>query len=366
MVPYLLNGLQPGAILWGIERTMIYNENYVALIKALHPAALGSSAPILFGNVWDEELEPRWRSAELHGAARYENARFYLDRSGFEEEVYFTYSLTPLWDTNGKCCGVESRSFEVTRQVVVEARMLSLLRISESAASVTSLDDFWHGLVKAMTSNDLDFPLFALYSLRDSDLLTDAIGGESSALVERESWILRGSTRFVQNHPAIPNILEADSGTGLAPAFKAVLGSSCPLVFDEGDGVLGPDLLQGCDTPGLRLKCHQLVVCPLRSSSRQVMGFLALGINPSRPYDEEYKTFVQLLSRQIETSISPILSLVRERIQAKMNAHKSEYEQQSLTMRLEEQTFEARQSELRFLRFAEQAPVSLDYSVLVL
>ena len=166
MVPYLLNGLQPGAILWGIERTMIYNENYVALIKALHPAALGSSAPILFGNVWDEELEPRWRSAELHGAARYENARFYLDRSGFEEEVYFTYSLTPLWDTNGKCCGVESRSFEVTRQVVVEARMLSLLRISESAASVTSLDDFWHGLVKAMTSNDLDFPLFALYSLR--------------------------------------------------------------------------------------------------------------------------------------------------------------------------------------------------------
>ena len=358
LVPYMLNGLQPGTIFWGIERTMIYNEAYIALIKALHPGALGSSARVLFGDSWEDHLEPKWRSVEMHGAERFENNLFHLDRSGFLEEAYFTYALTPLWDADGECCGVDNRGFEVTRQVVVEARMLSLLRISESAASVDSLHSFWRGLVDAMASNASDFPLFALYSVRDSDLLPNAINDGLSTLDDHGLWILRGSVGFAQNQSAIPDTLGADTNMGLAPAFRAVLGSSSPIIFSEGDGVLSSDLLRECDAPGLKLKCRQIVVCPLLSPSRNIIGFLALGINPSRPYDDEYETFVRLLSRQIETSISPILSLINEKIQSLMNAQKSEYEQHLLTMQLEEQTYEARRSELRFLRFAEQAPVS--------
>lgn len=359
MVPYLLNGLQPGAILWGSQRTMIYNEGYVALIKALHPVALGSSAEVLFADFWHDTMESRWHSVELYGAARYENAPFFLDRSGFLEEVYFTYSLTPLRDDEGQCLGVDSRCFETTRQVVAEARMLSLLNISESAASATSLNDFWQGLVRAMASNTLDFPLFALYSVQDPDLGSNETDGDLSTPVSRERWFLRGSSGFPQNHSAIPEMLETDSAAGFAPAFNAVLGSASPSIFTEGDSVLHENLLDGCVTPGLRLKCRQIVVCPLHFSSQNAMGFLALGVNPSRPYDDEYKTFVQLLSRQIETSISPILSLLNEKLQAQINAQKSEYEQKLLTAELERQTLEAQQSELRFLRFAEQAPVSL-------
>lgn len=358
IVPYMLNGLQPAAILWGTERTMIYNDGYVALIKALHPGALGCSARILFGDLWEDQLEHKWRSVELHGAARHENNQLLLDRSGFLEETYFTYSLTPLFNSNGQCCGVDSRCYEVTRQVVVEARMLSLLSISESAASVTSLHDFWRGLVREMATNASDFPLFALYSVRDSDLLPNSIDADPDAVEIPETWILRGSVGFAKTSSAIPDTLEPDSKQGFAPAFKAVLNGSNPLVFSEEDGVLSSDLWGECDITQMKLKCHQIVVCPLHSSSRSVMGFLALGINPLRPYDDEYKTFVRLLSRQIETSISPILSLINEQMQARMNAQKSEYEQQLLTMQLEEQTHEARRSELRFLRFAEQAPVS--------
>lgn len=58
--------------------------------------------------------------------------------------------------------------------------MLSLLKISESATSVTSLDDFWRCLTKAMASNASDFPLFAIYSLRDSDLISNTVAVKSS------------------------------------------------------------------------------------------------------------------------------------------------------------------------------------------
>lgn len=109
LLPYMLNGLQPGIITWGPERTMIYNEAYVSLIKGLHPVALGASAMIAFGAFWDEKLESEWRAVEQHGAFRYENSQIYMDRSGFLEETYFTYSLTPLLDADGHCCGVDNR-----------------------------------------------------------------------------------------------------------------------------------------------------------------------------------------------------------------------------------------------------------------
>lgn len=358
LVPYMLNGLQPGIMTWGAERTMIYNEAYISLIKGMHPGALGTSARIVFGSMWDAQMEPEWRAVELHGAIRYENSQIHMDRSGFLEETYFTYSLTPLWDADGQCCGVDNRCFETTRQTVVEARMLSLLKISESATAVTSLNDFWQCLTTAMASNASDFPLFAIYSLSDTDLISDTIAFESGSLVGHSSLVLRGSTGFPTGHISVPNILEADSDVGFAPAFKAVVRSLGPLVFGKENKILHHNLLHGCDTPGLQVECNQIVVCPLHSSSRKVMGFLALGINPHRPYDDEYKIFVRLLSRQIETQLSPILSLVKERIAAQINAQKSEYEQMLLTTQLEQQTLEARRSELRFLRFAEQAPVS--------
>lgn len=244
----------------------------------------------------------------------------------------------------------------MTRQTVVEARMLSLLKISESVTSVTTLNDFWQCLVRAMVSNASDFPLFAIYSLRDSELMSD-VAVASGSPGRRDSLVLRGSAGFPEHHASVPDILDVDSIVGFAPAFKAALSSSSPLVISEANNVLKLDLLNGCETPGLQLPCDRVVVCSLHSSTRKVMAYLALGINPHRPYDDEYRIFVRLLSRQIETQLSPILSLINEKMRAQMNAERSEHEQMLLTTQLEQQTLEARRSELRFLKFAKQAPV---------
>lgn len=358
MVPYMLSGLQPSAILWGDERTMIYNEAYVSMIRALHPGALGHSAKLVFGSFWDNEREPEWRAAELHGAVVHENTQIFMDRSGFLEEVYFTYTITPLWDTNGRFCGADTRCFETTRQMVVEARMLSLLKISESVTSVTSVEDFWYSLTESMAGNISDFPLFAIYSLSDADLISNTVAVGSDAFASGHSLVLRGSAGFPSDNFSIPDLLDAESETVFASAFRAVLNKTGPMLFGEGDSPLLAELLARCDTQGPRLKCNQVVVYPLHSSSRDIMGFLILGINPHRLYDDEYEIFVRLLSRQIETQLSPIIALVDERTRSQMMAQKAEYEQLLLTAQLEQQTLEAQRSESRFLKFAEQAPVS--------
>lgn len=100
--------------------------------------------------------------------------------------------------------------------------------------------------------------------------------------------------------------------------------------------------------------------------TERLWGFLVLGINAHRAFDDEQKVFVRLLSRQIETQLSSIFSLVKERISAQLNAQKSEHEQILLATQLEQQVYEARRSELRFLRFTEQAPASSRFPFAVL
>lgn len=81
-------------------------------------------------------------------------------------------------------------------------------------------------------------------------------------------------------------------------------------------------------------------------------------VGKARQIDDEYEIFVRLLSRQIETQLSPILALVNEKTRSRTNAQKSEHEQLLLTTQLELQTLEVPRSESRFPKFAEPAPFS--------
>ena len=49
--------------------------------------------------------------------------------------------------------------------------------------------------------------------------------------------------------------------------------------------------------------CKSAIFLPIRSTEDNVLGFMILGVNPRRQYDDDYKVFVKLLSRQLATSM---------------------------------------------------------------
>lgn len=101
----------------------MYNEPHAAVAGKKHPSLMGS----VLEQAWPEvihDVEPVFASAESLGrATMMENTPLFLERQGFVEETYFTYSYIPIRDELGNTHGFYNTAFETTRQVLWQRRM---------------------------------------------------------------------------------------------------------------------------------------------------------------------------------------------------------------------------------------------------
>lgn len=120
----------PVLITWGPELTMIYNDAYREFLgtkKIL--GALGAPVREVWSEVWDEigplfdsvmsTREPTWTT----------DAPLVVNRSGFEETAYFTFSYSPLVDDAGRVVGVLDIATETTEQVLSHRRLTVLAEL---------------------------------------------------------------------------------------------------------------------------------------------------------------------------------------------------------------------------------------------
>lgn len=89
------------------------------------------------------------------------------------------------------------------------------------------------------------------------------------------------------------------------------------------------------------------------------MGFLVLGVNPRRPYDDDYSLFIQLLSRQLATSLASVVLFEEEIRRGQKAAKLAALDRIELSQQLAARTQEAIESETKFTRMAEYAPVGM-------
>jgi hypothetical protein len=104
---------------------------------------------------------------------------------------------------------------------------------------------------------------------------------------------------------------------------------------------------------GFGVPSTSVVVCPIvPTNSRNVLAFLVMALNPRRPYDEDYRGFVHLLTQQVTT---PQLSaaMLREEVERRQQL---EYQEALDRERLYKELSE---SESKFARFARRAPIGL-------
>lgn len=361
-LPLMLSNPAPCAIFWGSDRTMIYNESYANVIQKLHPAAMGASAPVNFAPFWPQFEAVIRQVEETKQAVRQEAGRTVLDRrSGSPEEAFFTYIFLPLFDEQGHVCGIFDDAVEVTKETITHRQMNTLFSIGNSTAAMTSLDDFWNGVFKALDTFTPDLPFVAIYTLDDTSLnyksTTSGTDDQNSRRNETRTWHLEGSVGFPEGHPAISqNILPSDK-TGIAPALEQMLVNAEHLVFDIGENLLSQSLFTGCKDRGSGTSFSKLALCPLSLPSDGIFAAVVIGANPLRPYDEDYARFLNLLCRIIEDTATSVLLIQKEKKRLKETVQHAEQQRKWLSEQLEQQTKEARQSELRFYNFAEQSPV---------
>jgi signal transduction histidine kinase len=120
---------------WGPSLVNIYNDAYAPMLGKRHPAAFGQPARAHWADIWDA-IAPQVRAVMEDGRATWnERVPLHMERNGFPEEAYFTWSYSPIYDDDGRIGGLFCAVTEETAHVAAEAERDRLMQQAQDAAS---------------------------------------------------------------------------------------------------------------------------------------------------------------------------------------------------------------------------------------
>ena len=361
MCNLLMASPHPAAMYWGEDLICIYNEPYIMLAGHKHPDLMGKPYREAWKEIW-EELKHSFAAAIVTGQSTMKDDDcLFLDRSGFLEETYFSWSLIPIVGEGGTVAGFYNPAFEKTRRKVAERRMLTLRDVGEMTASAKEVKGFWGQVIKGLDFNEYDTPFVLLYSVSDESE-SDASSMHSNSIYGARQCILQGTLPALPGgHLAAPSVMELKtSNEGFCPIFRDAITTDKPILLEVSNGTLNPEIIEGIPWRGFGEPPRAAAVCPIHpTTGESILGFLVMGINPRRPYDDDYNLFVQLLSRQLATSMASVVLFEDEIRRGRLAAKLAALDRIDLSEQLAARTQEVVESETKFTRMAEFAPVGM-------
>lgn len=122
VVGLMLGSKFPMFVAWGPELGFLYNDAYAVILGAKHPRAMGSRFEDIWREIWSD-INPLIQRA-LHGEATWiEDLPLVMNRKGFDEHTWFTFSYSPVRDDDGQIAGMFCAVAETTEKVLAERRL---------------------------------------------------------------------------------------------------------------------------------------------------------------------------------------------------------------------------------------------------
>ncbi|GAA2029446.1 hypothetical protein GCM10009740_18810 [Terrabacter terrae] len=142
LVDVCLSSRFPMLICWGPDLLMLYNDGYRDILGPnKHPGAWTLPVRAVWPEVWDI-IGPMFDGVTKGGPATWvEDALLVVNRAGFLEEAYFTWSYGAIHDDDGRVVGVLNVATETTAKVVAERRANVSAELVETLADARSAED---------------------------------------------------------------------------------------------------------------------------------------------------------------------------------------------------------------------------------
>ena len=122
VVGLLLNSKFPMFVAWGPQLGFLYNDAYAEILGAKHPAALGARFQDIWSEIWPD-ISPLIDAAMAGEATYREDLPLLLNRRGYEEQTWFTFSYSPVRDESGAVVGMFCAVAETTGRVLADRRL---------------------------------------------------------------------------------------------------------------------------------------------------------------------------------------------------------------------------------------------------
>ncbi|KAI1759107.1 hypothetical protein GGR53DRAFT_514835 [Hypoxylon sp. FL1150] len=344
---------RPIVIYWGTKLTTLYNEAFSKLCGSKHPALLGKSVEDAWPDFCEKIKLAMSTTSSKQRAGDEDEWRFFVGKAdGRSEEKYLKWSIIPIIDRN-RCLGFIQPIQDTTSMRLWERRTKMLIDLGDMLVTARDVKSFWVKLIQELEACQptYDIPLAILYSVED-DSFTPSMG---------KACQLEGCLGVPNGHPIAPPRLQlGKSSQGLSASFKKALLSQTPLLLRTKDGSLPESLLDGLHWRGFEDPCREAVICPIRPTKEErVLGLLLLGLNPRRPYDNDYRQYISLLGQKLTTTLASTVLLEEEARRGRNIAEQAAYDQAMLKEKLTMQTKEATESVQKFQQIAEFIPVGM-------
>ncbi|HZM36817.1 MAG TPA: ATP-binding protein, partial [Burkholderiales bacterium] len=275
-VSILLNSRYPMFLFWGPQLIKIYNDGYRPILGEKHPWALGKPGMAVWPEIWDA-IGPMVERVVRDGEATWsDDLRLFMRRRGFPEEVFFTFSYSPVRDESGGIGGMFCACTETTVKVQGERRLKLLRDLAAAPAEARSVPDACQRSAEVLAGLPADIPFALLYvHALDGPVLAATAGVAPGD--EPRNW------------PLAERALVGDLGARFALVPQ------------------GP-----WEEPPV-----SAMVLPLEDRAQErATGAVVLGVSSRAAWDEGYRGFFELVAGQLASSIAAARASEEERRRA--------------------------------------------------
>ena len=277
---------------WGPELTFLCNDAYLPTVGLKRDWVIGSRSDKVWEEIWPD-IGPRIAHVLQSGEATWdEGLRLYLERSGFTEETYHTFSYSPLADDLGVTRGMLCVVAEETDRVIGERQLGALRELGARLAAASTRAQVMESVEDCLRDSvDLPFALAFLGEREQRYAKLAAIHG------------------LTPDHALASGQLCLDEATSPLGRLNKERAVEAPL-----DAALVADLpLRFWQKPP-----NRALISPIRSAEGGApVGYFVAGLNPHRALDGKYLGFVELLTAQVAAAVARADEFERERERAR-------------------------------------------------
>jgi PAS domain S-box-containing protein len=293
-VRIMLTSRQPMFVWWGKDLINLYNDPYRSVLGGKHPEVLGQPASCVWHEIWDQ-VGPRVESAILKNEGTYDEALLLImERNGYPEETYYTFSYSPIPDDQGEIGGIICANTEDTQRIIGKRQLALLQELAARTADARSFDTACTLSAKCLETNLYDLPFAMIY-------LVD---------LEQQQIFLTGTSGIDRHHIAVPQTVGFDTDSVWQLAEVVRTQKAC-LISDLGR------LVGNLPSGAWQRSPQQAVAVPIAPTGQTgKAGILVVGLNPFRLFDDSYRGFIDLVAAQISASIANAQAYEEERKRA--------------------------------------------------
>ncbi len=285
-----LTSRHPILLWWGNDFVKIYNDAYAPMLGQKHPWALGQPGRHVWPEIWDI-IGPMLESVHTTGQATWSDDQLLvLQRRGYPEECYFTFSYSPVEDDAGKVCGIFSALTETTERVLAGRRAQVAQELAAGLAEAHSTESVAEQALAVLANAPMDVPCSLVYRVEDDGQTLTWLGGVGVA-----------------------------AGSPLSPPTCTLSASSLWPIAADGTPRVLKDLVWPSESyqGDAALTPHTALVYPVIEPGKALPTLVwVAGISPRLPLDAAYHSWFTTLGGHLATALAAAHAYQAERQRA--------------------------------------------------